>query len=128
MLFLFLKLECCGSSNYTDWQASEWKKSNPTKEVPLSCCKEGKDTSTCNAEAGFNLDNINTKVIIWYSYSHAVTRAHTRSRTIPATHSLPRISNTCTRTRARARSRSHAPIHLGKVCELVCDSVNWIYL
>ena len=86
MLFLFLKLECCGSSNYTDWQASEWKKSNPTKEVPLSCCKEGKDTSTCNAEAGFNLDNINTKVIIWYSYSHAVTRAYTRSRTIPATY------------------------------------------
>lgn len=58
---LQIRLECCGSSNYTDWRESEWKKLNPTKRVPLSCCKEGKNTSTCNNDTGFDSDNIHTK-------------------------------------------------------------------
>ena len=77
MLLLFLKLECCGSSNYTDWKESEWKQINTKKEVPLSCCKEGKDISTCNNATGFNSDNIHTKVMLWYSF--LFTRSHART-------------------------------------------------
>ena len=85
VLFLSLKLECCGASNYTDWEGSEWKKINEKKKVPLSCCKEGKDTLTCNNATGFNSDNIHTKVMLWYSF--LFTRSHARTYSLPATHS-----------------------------------------
>jgi len=118
--FSFLKLECCGSSNYTDWRESEWKKLNPTKRVPLSCCKEGKNTSTCNNDTGFDSDNIHTKVMLWYSFFLTLSRSIcscTQSRaaildrarffSIPSCH----VPRTHTHSRARWRARSFAPAH-----------------
>lgn len=45
---LQIRLECCGAFNYTDWKVSEWRIINPEKEVPLSCCKEGANSTICN--------------------------------------------------------------------------------
>jgi hypothetical protein len=34
---LLFQLQCCGLSNYTDWQATPWGKGHPNK-LPHSCC------------------------------------------------------------------------------------------
>ena len=109
VFFLLLKLECCGSSNYTDWEGSEWRKINTEKKVPLSCCKEGKNTSTCNNDTGFNLDNIHTKVMLWYSFLFTRSHARTFDHTI-LPNFLPRTSNA--QTLARSLTHAHARTHL----------------
>lgn len=53
---LQIRLECCGASNFTDWLESKWIKNNPPKKVvPLSCCREGANTTTCNEENNLNI-------------------------------------------------------------------------
>ena len=59
----FIKLKCCGIVNFTDWADSKWQEKNKLLEVPLSCCKEGGNTTTCNSERGFDASKINQEVI-----------------------------------------------------------------
>ena len=50
LLLLFpLQLFCCGSQNYTDWLQpdTEWYKSHPKTEVPVSCCNATADEEDC---------------------------------------------------------------------------------
>ncbi|KAK2569410.1 Tetraspanin-11, partial [Acropora cervicornis] len=56
---LQIRLECCGIANFTDWAGSKWQEKNPRLKVPLSCCKEGGNTTTCNSEGGFDPSKIN---------------------------------------------------------------------
>ncbi|KAK2569408.1 Tetraspanin-11 [Acropora cervicornis] len=56
---LQIELKCCGIVNFTDWAGSKWQEKNTLLEVPLSCCKEGESTSTCNSKAGFDASKIN---------------------------------------------------------------------
>ena len=58
-----IKFKCCGIVKFTDWADSKWKEKNKLLEVPLSCCKEGESTSTCNSKAGFDASKINQEVI-----------------------------------------------------------------
>ena len=58
-----IKLKCCGILNYTDWAASKWQEKNKELRVPLSCCKEGGNTTTCNSGNGFDPSKINQEVI-----------------------------------------------------------------
>lgn len=60
--FSSLKLKCCGSLNYTDWLNSKWRRKNPDFRVPLSCCKEGANTTSCNEDTGFDPSEIHDKV------------------------------------------------------------------
>ncbi|XP_073246180.1 CD151 antigen-like [Porites lutea] len=55
---LQIRLDCCGAFNSTDWKDSKWIKNNDGKEVPLSCCKEGANSTTCNMPGTLT---INTK-------------------------------------------------------------------
>lgn len=61
--FSFLKLKCCGSLNYTDWDNSKWQQKNTAFRVPLTCCKEGGNSTSCNAINGFDPSKIHDKVI-----------------------------------------------------------------
>lgn len=56
---LQIRLKCCGILNFTDWAGSKWQEKNKLLEVPLSCCKEGGNTTTCNSEEGFDPSKIN---------------------------------------------------------------------
>ncbi|KXJ23241.1 CD151 antigen [Exaiptasia diaphana] len=49
------RLKCCGGTNkYYDWMNSKWhKEQNPTKRVPLSCCIEGANTTSCYRDATY---------------------------------------------------------------------------
>ena len=58
-----IKLKCCGIVNFTDWAGSKWQEKNTQLKVPLSCCKEGENTRTCNSKAGFDASKINQQVI-----------------------------------------------------------------
>ncbi|KAL9955400.1 hypothetical protein ACROYT_G036714 [Oculina patagonica] len=58
---LQIRLKCCGLSNYTDWLGSKWKENNKDKRVPLSCCKEDANATTCNKEEGFDKSKIHTE-------------------------------------------------------------------
>lgn len=59
---LQIRLECCGASNYTDWETSKWKENNSNKVVPRSCCKDkGEAASNCNSVTGFDSSKIHTK-------------------------------------------------------------------
>lgn len=59
----FIKLKCCGIGNFTDWADSKWQEKNPQFTVPLSCCKKGGNTTTCNTLQGFEASKINQEVI-----------------------------------------------------------------
>lgn len=58
---LQIRLECCGASNYTDWDESKWKEVNKDNKVPLSCCKKDENTRTCNKVSNFDKNKIHTK-------------------------------------------------------------------
>ncbi|XP_033126274.1 CD151 antigen-like isoform X2 [Anneissia japonica] len=52
---LQISLECCGKHNYTDWETSNWSKTNMSLSMPfpISCCKtkEGALEKLINNEA-----------------------------------------------------------------------------
>ncbi|CAH3107278.1 unnamed protein product [Pocillopora meandrina] len=58
---LQIRLECCGASNYMDWDQSKWKEVNKDNKVPLSCCKKDENTRTCNKVSNFDKNKIHTK-------------------------------------------------------------------
>ncbi|XP_068674091.1 CD151 antigen-like [Montipora foliosa] len=58
---LQIRLQCCGSLNFTDWEKSKWRQQNPDFKVPLSCCKEGENTTACHREDGFDESKINVE-------------------------------------------------------------------
>lgn len=60
---LQIRLKCCGIVNFTDWADSKWQGKNTQLKVPLSCCKEGGNTTTCNSNDRFDPSKINQEVI-----------------------------------------------------------------
>ena len=36
---MFLQLQCCGVTNYTDWQATPWGIGHGEGRMPHSCCR-----------------------------------------------------------------------------------------
>ncbi|KAG8456830.1 hypothetical protein GDO86_002568 [Hymenochirus boettgeri] len=54
--FIQEQLECCGRKNYTDWEETDFYKSN--QSLPLSCCR--KNSPDCNPNVA-QIKDINTE-------------------------------------------------------------------